>query len=248
MGLGSATTGLSRNYGWNRKPTYPINLDFVKANLKYWKDLYKKSRTARSYFNNNPSIDMENNYIAELNAVVDYGEPQGDYLCRDMIAKSLTKSFKNKMVFEAENIIFTVGGSSALYNIFKILNKRTPNGIMVTSFPYYPLYAGPQEHNHNLYPIPVMEVRGYRLTAEMLEASLRNAQLEAHKQNTSLSALILCNPNNPLGTVLDEKELKDIASVIRKYPYMYIILDESLFGRCALKMIRLFLCCMSRLI
>lgn len=207
------------------KPTYPINIDFVESNLAYWQELHKKSLLARKYLSEQSSDDLVNNPIVELNAVIDYGEPQGDHSCRSMIAKSLMTSFKNKIDITAENVIFTVGGSSALYNIFKILNKRIPNGMMVTSFPYYALYAGPEEKN-NLYPIPVLEENGYRLTASLLEATLKKAGEEARQQNTALSAFILCHPNNPLGFVLDEKELKDIAEVLRKYPDMYIILDE----------------------
>lgn len=205
------------------KPTYPINIDFVESNLAYWKELHEKSLLARKYVSD--TAYQEHDPIVDLNAVIDYGEPQGDYICRDMIAKSLSESFKNKITVGPENIIFTVGGSSALYNIFKILNKRKPNGLMVTSFPYYALYAGPEEIN-NLYPIPVMETSGYRLTADILKTTLKKAEIEAHNQNTSLSAFILCNPNNPLGTVLDENELKEIAEILRSYPDMYIILDE----------------------
>lgn len=204
------------------KPTYPINLDFVETQRKYWDDISHKSKRSRSLFTpNNPN----NSLISEIDATIDYGEPQGDLIYRTSIANTLEQYFKNKIPINAGNIIFTTGGSSALFNIFKIINRRQPKGFIVTSFPHYPLYSGYHDENI-LYPIHALNYPGYRLTSCVLKETLQHAYAEAKAQKSSLSAFILCNPNNPLGTVLNEEELTNIAEVLRDYPEMMIILDE----------------------
>ncbi len=40
-------------------------------------------------------------------------------------------------------------------------------------------------------------------------------------------AVLICNPSNPLGTIIDEDELKKIADVLRQYPELHIIFDEA---------------------
>src|SRR5690606_1534019 len=113
-----------------------------------------------------------------------------------------------------------------LHCIFSAINKRIPDGMIVTPFPHYALYVGPQGKNR-LFPIPVMKEKGYRLTAKSLAQALEAATAEAKKRGTKLSTFLLCDPNNPLGTALDEVELKKIAKVLKNYPDLFIVLDEA---------------------
>src|SRR5579872_3464320 len=208
------------------KPSFPINLAYAQAQQQYWENITQQSMLARKYLEgDNPSATLEHDAIAAIDATIDYGDPQGDVAARKMVAETLTKSLNSKVLIGAENVLFTVGGTNALYSMFKIINHDHPQGLMVTSFPYYSLYSGPNNENQ-LYSIPVMDAPGYRLTASLLEQTLARAHQEATHQQTVVSAFILCNPNNPLGTVLNKEELAAIAVVLRKYPQMYIILDE----------------------
>lgn len=202
------------------KPTYPLNLDYVEAEKQYWDNLFNKVKLAKSFIDENDMTEEErSNCIADQDAVIDYGDPQGDLECRKSMGEYLTKFFNQKVTVTAENILFTVGGSSALYNLFKVLNNRKPDAKIITPVPYYPLYKGPDNINQ-LYTIDVMECPGYKLTAPLLETSLKKAK------QTSSSALLLCNPNNPLGTVFDENDWQEFAKILRKFSDISIILDE----------------------
>jgi aspartate aminotransferase/aminotransferase len=208
------------------KPTYPISLEFAQAQQQFWANMSQKSELARQHLDGDNGLDPDAiNAIASIDATADYGDPQGDFSARAQVALILKREFKNALKVEADNVLFTVGGTNALYSMFKIIDQQHANGILVTSFPYYALYSGPNNENQ-LYPIAVMDAPGYRLTAQLLEQTLTAAQAEATRQQTVLSAFILCNPNNPLGTVLNKQELAAIAVVLRKYPQMMIILDE----------------------
>lgn len=156
---------------------------------------------------------------------INYGDPQGDVEARDTMSKAMSHWYKLKI--KAGDILFTVGGAGALHSIFSALKSYyadTPNFRVITPFPYYTLYA---ENDLRLHPIHVMNQPGYRLTAESIVDSIQSAHVLAKTDGGYPLALLLCDPNNPLGTLLGVKELKKIAQVLRGYPKLTIILDEA---------------------
>lgn len=213
------------------KPTFPINETTAKTAINYWKNILEKSEKAdklltRLKCSSNEDQKKIREDIANLSAAVDYGDPQGDYEARQVAAIALNHWYGNKTSLESHHILFTVGGVGGLYNIFKVINRRTPGGIIVTSFPHYNLYTGAYSKN-NLFPIPLMNKSGYRLTADILSESLREAHKKANEQNNKVAAFVLCDPNNPLGTALTKQEHKEIIEVLAQYPDILIVLDEA---------------------
>ncbi|HVV67457.1 MAG TPA: aminotransferase class I/II-fold pyridoxal phosphate-dependent enzyme [Gammaproteobacteria bacterium] len=209
------------------KPTFPINEAVAQSALSYWGKLAYKAREAKMVLDGSHTLSKSvRNKIATMSAAVDYGHPMGDLDARAKLAAALTRWYMNKVVIKPKNILFTIGGIGGMYNIFQVLNRRYPRGKIVTAFPHYPPYEGAHGEN-NLFPIPVMSQKGYRLTADILSVSLRKAQYEAMREGTQISAFLLCDPNNPLGTALTETELLKIAKVLKEYPDIYIILDEA---------------------
>ena len=59
------------------------------------------------------------------------------------------------------------------------------------------------------------ESTGFKVTPEMLENAI----------TSKTKMIILCSPSNPTGSVYNEKELRALASVIKKYD-LYVIFDE----------------------
>ena len=181
------------------RPTYPLHPDTIKFLAEYWK-----------------------NHNGEA---IDYGHPQGDLEAREIMAKAMSEWYG--FPIEASNVLFTVGGAGGLRSIFSSLKtyyEDTPNFRVITPFPYYTLYA---ENDLRLHPIYVMNESGYALRAEALLKSIQTAEELAKKDSGHPRAVLLCDPNNPLGSVIGEKELKRIAKVLRLYPKLAIILDEA---------------------
>ncbi len=209
------------------KPSFPINYHAAKVGLSYWESIYSKAKQAKSLLQqHNDAGAILNEKIAEIGAVIDYGDPQGELSAREKMAQALRQWYGEQVNIQSEHILFTVGGAGALHNIFSVLNRQDPKNLIVTPFPHYSLYVGPHRANH-LHPIDVMSLSGYCLTAAALAKSLEEAHSLAQTQETSVSALLLCDPNNPLGTVIPPDELLNIAEVLRLYPKLYIILDEA---------------------
>lgn len=197
------------------KPTFPINPNTINAHLAYWK-----------------KIEALANAVDEIKeeAVIGYGDPRGDDDPRQIMASAMSKWYQANI--KADNILFTVGGVGALRVIFEAFNqlyKDMPGYRVVTPFPHYTLYA---DNRHQLHPIDVMKEPGYRLTANSLQLSLDAAFSLSEKDGRAPKVVLLCNPNNPLGTVISEEELIKIAEVLRKYPDIHIVLDEAYAEMC----------------
>jgi aspartate aminotransferase/aminotransferase len=156
---------------------------------------------------------------------ITYGPGKGDVDARAIMAQAMATWYG--VPIDKEHILFTVGGASGLYTVFAALkawNAKTPHFRVITPFPYYTLYA---DNGLHLHPINVMDLPGYHLTADALAKSIKSAEKLAQKDSGYPRAVLLCDPNNPLGSVLGADELQKIAAVLRVYPKLMIILDEA---------------------
>lgn len=194
------------------KPTYPINRQTIASYLSYWQKLDDLSRL--------------NSEEMEESSAIDYGDPRGDQEPRALMAERMSLWYEAEI--KPEHVLFTVGGIGGLRVIFETLNthyQELPHYRIITPFPHYSAYSN--NHHHTLHPVDVMKEPGYKLTAKALEASINKAYLLAETDDALPKALLICNPSNPLGTIIDERELKKIAEVLRGYPDLYIIFDEA---------------------
>lgn len=193
------------------KPTYPINIHIVATHLSYWQAIESLVIQAQSD-------------LGRIPAAIDYGDPRGDIEPRQIMAKAMSDWYD--IPIKPDNILFTIGGVGALRVIFETFNgiyQDLPKYRVITPFPHYTLYAS---NRHQLHPIDVMSEPGYQLTAKALEASIDSANKLAEQDNNYPKVLLLCNPSNPLGTIISESEWILIAKVLRKNPDLTLVLDE----------------------
>lgn len=202
------------------KPTYPVDLKTVAAQKTYWQETGEAAEAG-----------MRNLEAVQEGAAVDYGMPMGDGDARAKMARAMTLWYRSDI--QPDNILFTAGGAGAIRVIFDTLNERykdMPGYRVITPFPHYTLYA--DNTMHRLHPVDVMKTPGYRLTAEAVEESIQAALKLAQKDNGYPKAILICNPSNPLGTIINEEELARIADVLSRYPEMHIIMDEAYAEMC----------------
>lgn len=197
------------------KPTYPINSHTVASYLSYWQRIDELAKKWRFNPENNPE-----------NAAIDYGDPRGDKTPREVMAKMMSAWYESEI--KPEHILFTVGGIGGLRAIFDTFNshyEEVPGYRIITPFPHYSVYSN--NPSHQLHPIHVMDYPGYKLTAKAMQESIEEAYLLAETDHGWPKAILICNPSNPLGTIIDEVELVKIADVLRNYPELHIIFDEA---------------------
>ncbi|CAM3023972.1 pyridoxal phosphate-dependent aminotransferase [Legionella worsleiensis] len=202
------------------KPTYPIDLNTISFYLAYWQKIEEMAKLA-----------MQNLDVVLEGAAIDYGDPQGDSDARILMAEAMSAWYQAEI--KSEHVLFTAGGAGAIRTVFETLNERyreIPGYRVITPFPHYTLYS--DNPGHRLHPIEVMKEAGYHLTAEALEASILSAIELAKSDDGYPKAVLICNPSNPLGTIIHEDDLLKIAEVLRKYPDLHIILDEAYAEMC----------------
>jgi aspartate/methionine/tyrosine aminotransferase len=207
------------------KPTFPVNLFAAAAAATFWQGFWSRSQDTKHTLTNHNCSSSTTGNISASNSAIDEGDPAGNFEYRQQMAGALNRWYEGIQI-TSDNILFTYGGAGALYIIFKMLQEKIPNCIILTPFPHYTLYAGFNPKNH-LFPIDVMKEKGYQLTAEAFEKSLKAAEELAAKSGQTVGAFLLCDPNNPLGTIADKVELTKIAGILKKHPNILIILDEA---------------------
>jgi aspartate/methionine/tyrosine aminotransferase len=197
------------------KPTYPVNRHTVKAYKKYWDRLGELTEQ----WHNDPHFGDEESAIG-------YGDPYGDKQAKIIMAEAMSAWYGTEIL--EKNVLFTVGGIGGLRIIFEALNSlyaKQKKYRVITPFPHYSAYTN--NSHHILHPIDVMSEPGYQLTARALEKSIQNALILAEEDGIQPRAVLICNPSNPLGTIIKEEEIEKIARTLKKYPDLYIIFDEA---------------------
>ncbi len=197
------------------RPTYPINKYTIQSYLKYWNRLNEIA----TQWHNDPEAILDN-------PAIDYGDPRGDKEPRTIMAERMSKWYEAEIY--TEHILFTVGGIGGLRAIFDTFNSHfedIPGYRIITPFPHYSVYAN--DCMHRLHPISVMNNPGYKLTAQSMQESIEQAYELAETDRGFPKAVLMCNPSNPLGNIIDEEEMIKMAAVLRRYPELYIIFDEA---------------------
>ena len=130
-----------------------------------------------------------------------YGAVAGELRLREAIANKLQT--KNKLSYEAENIIVTNGGKHSLYGLMQALIE--PGDEVIIPAPYWVSYPEMVKlAGGTPIFIETTAANNYRMTVEQLT----NAITEKTK------LLVLNSPSNPTGTVYPPEEIRAIAKIV----------------------------------
>lgn len=136
---------------------------------------------------------------------------------RGRLAESLNR--RHQMQYTRDNLVLTVGAAGALNVALKTIIE--PEDEVVLLAPFFGEYI---HYVQNFQGVPVIvppDIPNFSINFEALEAKL--------SQKTK--ALILNTPNNPTGVIYSEKEIQQLAELLRKkqkeYGHaIYLISDE----------------------
>jgi aspartate/methionine/tyrosine aminotransferase len=201
------------------KPTFVLNSHAASFAVKHWSEIQWQVQKAHHAFRSNPHCADTRDKIVQMNSAIDYGDPQGDAHARALMAQALTRWYNQRVEIAPSHLLFTVGGAAAIHILLAVLHEQAPGAKVITPFPHYPLYAA--HKSLPLHPVLVMEEPGYRLSAQALTNSINRCK------PGKIAAFLFCDPNNPLGTSLNPEEWQAIATVLKQYPEVPIVLDEA---------------------
>jgi aminotransferase len=139
---------------------------------------------------------------AAIKAIIEgythYAPFQGIPELRDAISNYYSKY---GIKYDPDQIIITPGGSPALYMVnVSFLEPGDEVLVFDPSFSRY--FAEPPTLGANVIPVPLMKP-GYHLDPDDLNDNISNKS----------KMIIICNPNNPTGTVYTNQELKAISEI-----------------------------------
>ena len=133
------------------------------------------------------------------------------------LQKAIQKKFRedNNIDYQLDEIICGVGGKHIIYNA--MMATINPGDEVIITAPFwvsYPDIVLLAEGKPVI--VECSEKQNFKLTAEQLERNITS--------NTKW--LMLNSPSNPTGAVYSEKELKELALVLLKYPNVLIMSDD----------------------
>lgn len=118
--------------------------------------------------------------------------------------------------FDVSEIIVTVGGSEAI--LFAFAAICSPGEEIIVFEPFYANYNGyASMAGIRLAPLTTFAENGFHLPSK---------KAIEEKINKKTRGILICNPNNPTGTVYGKKELRMIADIAKEHN-LFILSDET---------------------
>lgn len=153
-----------------------------------------------------PIIDAFHNFN---DPVLAYGPAQGFLELRQAVADYFARY---NIPLAANNVIITTGGSEAILFAFSVVGD--PGDEIIIPEPFYTNYNGYASiASIKIVPLPLRVEDGFRLPPR--------AEIEA-KITPRTKAILLCSPNNPMGTVYTEEELGRVAAIVKERGLFFI--------------------------
>jgi aspartate/methionine/tyrosine aminotransferase len=148
-----------------------------------------------------------------------YTDSKGYRFVRDAVARFIRE--RDAIESDPEAIFLTDGASKGAQSVLRILISDARDGVMIP-IPQYPLYSasitlfgGTQVHYH------LDERAQWSLSLEALE----RAHQKASGQGIRVRGMVVINPGNPTGSVLDERNVEMVLDFARRHG-LSIIADE----------------------
>lgn len=153
-----------------------------------------------------PVIDAFHNFN---DSVLGYGPAQGFLELRQAIADYFGRY---NIPVTADNVIITTGGSEGI--LFAFCVAGNPGDEIIIPEPFYTNYNGYASiASLKIVPLPLRVENGFRLPPR--------AEIEA-RITPRTRAILLCSPNNPMGTVYTEEELARVAAIVKERDLFFI--------------------------
>ena len=163
-----------------------------------------------------------------------YTDSKGFFFIREAVAKYIDKrdeidDSEPKLRSNPDNIFLTDGASEGAKGVLELLISDSKDGIMIP-IPQYPLYSATIKRcggtQVNYYPD---EDHDWSLNVDNLEESIQSAL----QDGINIKAIVVINPANPTGAILDKNSINQVVRFAEKYGIAIIadeVYQENLYG------------------
>ncbi|KAF5730033.1 1-aminocyclopropane-1-carboxylate synthase [Tripterygium wilfordii] len=162
-----------------------------------------------------------NEGVNEFKDIANFQDYHGLPEFRNAVAKFMAKVRGNRVTFNPDNIVMSGGATGAHETLAFCL--ADPGDAFLVPTPYYPGFDRDLRWRTGIQLLPVVceSSNNFKITREAMEAAYERAQ----EANIKVKGLLINNPSNPLGTVLDRETLRSIASFINE-KNIHLVCDE----------------------
>ena len=172
----------------------------------------------------------------EIGSIGAYSHSQGVPFIRMSVAKFIQGGFLSFPVWSAylpscpdrdgfpadPNHIFLTGGASAGVSLLISMLISSPTSGILIPIPQYPLYTATLAQNRGVgIPYYLDESSGWSTSVTSIEAAIE----KAHKDGIVPKALVIINPGNPTGALLDEATQTALVKLCEEHS-LVILADE----------------------
>ena len=162
-----------------------------------------------------------------------YTESSGPLFIREAVAAFIDRrdgvDDSGGVKSDPGNIFITNGASEGVKYLIELLISNPRDGIMIP-IPQYPLYSATIRKcggvQVNYYPD---EDQGWLLNREILEESIESAR----KNGVKVKGIVVINPGNPTGAILDEKTIREVIDFARENDIVIMadeVYQENVYG------------------
>jgi alanine transaminase len=145
-----------------------------------------------------------------------YSESKGARICREHVAKGISE--RDGYECDIDNLWLTDGASIAVDYATKLLIRDSNDAILVP-IPQYPLYSASLSLcGGTMVGYYLEESSGWQSKLESLKQTVQKAR----DNGKVVRAIVVINPGNPTGQVLDRETQEGIVKLTRCISAMYI--------------------------
>ncbi|OMP06076.1 Aminotransferase, class I/classII [Corchorus olitorius] len=140
---------------------------------------------------------------------------------RQAVAKFMAKVRGDRVKFDPDRIVMSGGATGAHESLVFCL--ADPGEAFLVPTPYYPGFDRDLKWRTGIELVPILceSSNNFMITREAMEAAYERAQ----EANLRVKGLLITNPSNPLGTILDRETLKTVVKFINE-KNIHLVGDE----------------------
>ena len=157
---------------------------------------------------------IKNSAIDAINQNYNSYTPVDGYLeLKEAICKKFHRD--NKIIYNPNQIVVSTGAKQSIANVVQALIK--PGEEVILLAPFWVSYSAIVLMADGIPKILKSDISNdFKVSAKQID--------DAISEKTKM--IIINSPNNPSGSIYNKKELYEIASVIKKYPNVFVLSDE----------------------
>lgn len=140
---------------------------------------------------------------------------------RNAVANFMAKVRGNRVKFNPDRIVMSGGATGAHETVAFCL--ADPGDAFLVPIPYYPGFDRDLRWRTGVQLLPVLSdsSNDFKITV----AAMEEAYNKANEENIRVKGILITNPSNPLGTILDRETLKNLVTFVNDKK-IHLVCDE----------------------